>query len=247
MNKFKEKVFYIIEPADAPGISQAYDAVMLIAIVVSIIPLCVKSHPPVFDIIDTIATVLFIIDYLMRWFTSDLKQNKTGAMPYIKYPFTFAAIIDLLSILPFFFAVNKSLRLLRLFRASRLLKMFRIFKAMRYSKSVSLLFDVIKEQKDLLIAVCIIAGGYILISALVIFNIEPETFEYFFEAIYWATVSLTTVGYGDIYPVSAAGRIITMISSFFGIAVVAMPAGIITAGFMDKIEKRAKEDTNGHS
>ena len=82
------------------------------------------------------------------------------------------------------------------------------------------------------------SGAYILISALVIFNVEPQTFDNFFEAIYWATVSLTTVGYGDIYPTSDIGRIITMISSVFGIAIVALPAGIITAGYMDEISTK---------
>ena len=77
-----------------------------------------------------------------------------------------------------------------------------------------------------------------------IFNVEPGTFNNFFDAIYWATVSLTTVGYGDIYPVSEAGRVITMISSFFGIAIIALPAGIITAGFMDKLHEKQEEEEN---
>ena len=78
---------------------------------------------------------------------------------------------------------------------------------------------------------------YTLISALVIYNLEPESFENFFEAIYWATVSLTTVGYGDIYPVSTVGRVVAMISSVFGIAIVALPSGVITAGYLAEIEK----------
>jgi voltage-gated potassium channel len=85
----------------------------------------------------------------------------------------------------------------------------------------------------------VLAGGYILVSALIIFNIEPESFGSFFDAVYWATVSLTTVGYGDIYPVSLMGRIITMFSSVFGIAIVALPAGIITAGYMGELERRS--------
>lgn len=80
------------------------------------------------------------------------------------------------------------------------------------------------------------ALGYIFISALVIFNVEPETFGSFFDAVYWATVSLTTMGYGDIYPVSTIGRIVTMLSSFIGIAIVALPAGILTAGYMEELE-----------
>ena len=71
---------------------------------------------------------------------------------------------------------------------------------------------------------------------------EPDSFGSFFDAVYWATVSLTTVGYGDIYPVSTLGRIITMISSVFGIAIVALPAGIITAGYMNEINKDKEED-----
>lgn len=76
---------------------------------------------------------------------------------------------------------------------------------------------------------------------MIIFNVEGESFESFFDAIYWATVSLTTVGYGDIYPVTKTGRIITMISSILGIAIVALPAGIITAGYMDVINSAKKE------
>ena len=88
-----------------------------------------------------------------------------------------------------------------------------------------------------MIAVCGLAIGYILLSALVVFNVEPETFETFFDAVYWATVSLTTVGYGDIYTVSVIGRVTTMISAILGVAIVALPAGIITAGYMTEIQK----------
>ena len=100
---------------------------------------------------------------------------------------------------------------------------------------MSIIINVMKNSKEALLAVCTLAIGYIIISALIIFNIEGDSFETFFDAIYWATVSLTTVGYGDIYPITTAGRIITMISSIFGIAIVALPAGIITAGYMDAL------------
>ena len=95
--------------------------------------------------------------------------------------------------------------------------------------------SVFKRQKDSLTIVAFLAMGYIFVTALVMFNIEPDTFNSFFDAIYWATVSLTTVGYGDIYATSGIGKILTMISSLFGIAIVALPAGIITAGYMSEI------------
>ena len=79
--------------------------------------------------------------------------------------------------------------------------------------------------------------GSSIISAMVIFNVEPDSFENFFDAVYWSTVSLTTVGYGDIYPVTALGRTVAMISSFFGIAIVALPAGIVTAEYLNALKK----------
>ena len=100
--------------------------------------------------------------------------------------------------------------------------------------------NVFKKQKESLLVVCGMAVGYILVSALVVISIEPETFPTFFDAVYWATVSLTTVGYGDIYATSIAGKIITMFSSVFEIAIVALPAGIVTAGYMDELNNSKK-------
>lgn len=92
-----------------------------------------------------------------------------------------------------------------------------------------MILNVLAKEKIALISVGSFALAYILVSALVVFSVEPDSFETFFEAVYWATVSLTTVGYGDIYPVTTTGRIVTMVSSLLGIAIVALPAGIITA------------------
>lgn len=96
------------------------------------------------------------------------------------------------------------------------------------------------NRKESLIVVCCLAVGYVFITAIIMFNVEPDTFPVFFDAIYWATVSLTTVGYGDLYAVSTVGRIITMISSVFGVGIIALPAGIITAGYMEEL-KNASE------
>lgn len=120
-------------------------------------------------------------------------------------------------------------------------RVFRVFKAFRYSRSVEIIVNVLKRSKESLVAVGTLAVAYILIAALVIFNVEPDSFNSFFDAIYWATVSLTTVGYGDIYPITTIGRIVTMVSSIFGIAIVALPAGIITAGYMNEINSEKEE------
>ena len=216
--------------------SMVYDLMMLVSIIVSIVPLAFKEAPGFFRITDIVTTILFIVDYLLRFATADLKLEGKS-LPFLRYPFTIWAIIDLLSILPTVTVLNSGFKLLRLFRVFRTFRVFRVLKAFRYSKNVAILMQVIKQSKDALLAVCGLAVAYIFVSALVIFNVEADSFNTFFDAIYWATVSLTTVGYGDIYPVTTAGRIITMISSLFGIAVVALPAGIITAGYMEIIEK----------
>ena len=145
------------------------------------------------------------------------------------------AIIDLLSILPSFMIINSGIKLLRVTRLIKTFRVFRVFKSFRYSKNIDILVRVFKRQKDSLTIVAFLAMGYIFVTALVMFNIEPDTFNSFFDAIYWATVSLTTVGYGDIYATSGIGKILTMISSLFGIAIVALPAGIIIAGYMSEI------------
>ena len=233
----RERIYQIIEKSkEGDKISAYYDFFMLFVIVASLVPLAFKQETKVFIAIDKICVCIFIVDYILRWMTADFKYERSSVWSFIRYPFSFMAIIDLVSILPSLSIISRSFKMLRLLRMFRAMRVFRIFKAMRYSKNVYIILEVLKKTKRSLIAVCILAGGYILIAALVIFNVEPDTFDNFFEAVYWATVSLTTVGYGDIYPTSSIGRIFTMLSSFFGIAIVALPAGIITAGYMKELE-----------
>lgn len=129
--------------------------------------------------------------------------------------------------------INKGFKVLKTIRLIRTFRVLRIFKSFRYSKNIQIILQVGKNSKKALIAVLYLAIGYIFVCALIIFNVEPDSFNTFFDAI---TISLTTVGYGDIYPITTLGRIITMVSSFMGIAIVALPAGIITAGYMKEIE-----------
>ena len=237
----RKKIFDFIENGKYENkVSSVYDYFMLFTILVSLFPLFFKQDNFAFQIIDKFTVCIFIIDYFLRLITSDYKLNK-GAKSFVLYPFTFMAIIDILSILPSLSIISRGFKALRALRMIRAMRVFKVFKAIRYSKSFEIISNVMRNSKDSLIAVCVLAFGYILVSALIIYNVEPDTFESFFDAFYWATVSLTTVGYGDIYPVSIMGRIITMISSIFGIAIVALPAGIITAGYMTEISKNKEE------
>lgn len=233
----RKKIYSIIEPVGNDNkLSNIYDFIMMTTIVVSIIPLAFKETNAFFQWIDYITVSIFILDYLLRLLTADYKLKKSVASFFV-YPLTPMAIIDLTSILPSLTVLNSSFRLLKLFRLLRTLKVFRAFKFLRYSKSFDIISNVFKKQKKVLSAVATMAVAYVLISALVIYNVEPESFETFFDAIYWATISLTTVGYGDIYPVTTIGRIVTMISSVFGIAIIALPSGVITAGYLEEVNK----------
>lgn len=231
----RKRIFEIIEVANPHDKASAiYDLFMLTVIICSLIPLAFKYTNPTFELMNSTAACIFITDYILRLTTADYKLKK-GAVSFLLYPFTGMAIIDFLSILPAFSALFSSLRLVRLFRLFRTFRVFRAFKAVRYIKSLCIIAEVIRMQYRPLLGVCFLAVGYVLVSALVVFNVEPETFDSFFEAVYWATVSLTTVGYGDIYPLTTVGRIVTMISSFVGMAIIALPSGIVTAGYMEEI------------
>ena len=131
---------------------------------------------------------------------------------------------------------------MKIVRLLRAFKVFRIFKAFRYSKNINMIVNVFKKQKDSLLVVCGFSIAYVLVSALVIFNAEPETFETMYDAIYWATISLTTVGYGDLYATTTMRKFITMISAILGIAIVALPAGIIIAGYQDELNELKKNN-----
>ena len=237
----RKRIFEIIEVAgENDRLSKVYDITMMIVIVLSLIPIALKNSSGMTGKIEMVTTGIFIVDYMLRMATADYKLNK-GGKSFALYPFTPMAIIDLLSILPSLIAINGAFRILKVLRLLRTLRVFRVFKVIRYSKSISIIINVFKKQKESLLVVCGFAVGYILVSALVVISIEPETFPTFFDAVYWATVSLTTVGYGDIYAVSTAGKIITMISSICGIAIVALPAGIVTAGYMDELNNNRND------
>ena len=237
------KIFKVIEPGTDEGrVSQIYDLLMLFFIILSLVPLAMKETAPLFLITDKICVTVFIIDYILRWITADYRyENLKKAVAFARYPFGIMAIIDLLSILPSLTVLSSSFKVLRVLRMFKSFRVFRVFKAFRYSKNIKIIINVVKRSKKPLITVGAFVVLYVAISALLIFNVEPETFNSYFDALYWAVVSLTTVGYGDIYPTTVVGRVITMMSSVLGVAIIALPSGIITAEYMKEVAN--KEET----
>ena len=245
----REEIYKLIEPSHKDTLaSRAYNVVMLVAIIIGIVHLMFRTYYKLFWWFDLISSMLFIVDYILRWYTADYISGRKKPMAFIIHPFTPMAIIDLLSILPIFHLLVPSFKL---FRVPRLLKILRVFKIIRYFEPLEIILSVIRKQRQILLTVLSLAIFYIFVTALIMFHAEedinPATgkylFDTYFDAFYWAACTLTTVGYGDLYPISTLGRAISIVSSMVGIAIIALPSGIVTAGYMDELRSRkeAKE------
>ena len=178
--------------------------------------------------------IIFTIEYILRLWTSTLLYpDKNSFIARVKYIFSFMAIIDLLSILPFYlpFFFNVDLRALRLVR------LLRIFKANRYTHAIQKVLFVIKNKSTELISSIFVIFILMLISSVLMYSVEspvqPEVFKNGFSGLWWAVATFTTVGYGDIYPITSVGRFLSAIIALLGIGLVAVPTGIVTSGFME--------------
>ena len=221
---------------------------MLFMIAISLIPLMFRKELLLFSMFEKVSVSAFVLDYVLRWITADFKSpEKKKWVAFVTYPFTIMAIIDLMSILPALGLLHKSLKALRVIRVFMLTRIIRL---MRYSKRIWTLFVVLKKERVVLLTVLAIAIFYIFTTALIMFNVEMDTqlpngsfaFKSFFDALYWATITLTTVGYGDMCPVSEFGRFVSMISSIFGVAIIALPSGVITASYLEELRKKKEEE-----
>lgn len=247
MSTWRFKIYNTIEKDRPSIISKVYDWAMLVFIVMSIIPLAFREQNVWFEWFDKISVSVFICDYLLRWITADYRMpDRKRWKAFLLYPFSLAAIVDLLSIVPSFNIFNRAFKL---FRLTRLLKILRVFRFIRYSRNMQILLKVLQKERHILFTVFLIALVYILVTALIMFNVEDSAlFEDFFDALYWATTTLTTVGYGDIYPSTDLGRVISMFSAILGVAVIALPSGVITASYLEELrESNAKGKINNRS
>ncbi len=190
-----------------------------------------------FNVFEAISIYIFSFEYLYRIRLAYLDKRMKGVKKYI---FSTFGLIDLISILPFFLnqfvkVDGRFLRILRLFRLTR------IFKLGRDSSSLQLFVSALKGVQNELKFTLFLSALAILFSASAIYYLEnevqPEKFSSITESIWWATVSLATVGYGDVYPVTVGGKVFASVISLIGIGIVAIPTGIISASFVEEINK----------
>lgn len=238
---WRKQIFDVIEPlSKRHKNSRTYDKAMVVVTMISFIPLVFHDESiwPL-RMINIICALIFIADYLMRFITADYHYKDHSRLSFMRYPFSPMALIDLLVILSVTTAMNSGLRILR---AARLLHVVRIF---QHSRSLQLIKIVLKRAKWPLVFVASLAIIYIFVVAAMMFNEEPELFPSFLDALYWAVVSLSTIGYGDLVPVTDLGKIITSVSALVGLAVFALPTSVITAEYVAVVNEYREGKIDG--
>lgn len=246
----KKRTFEILEKSQKGDIlSTIFDYFIVILISLNVVSVFIET----FDLsvylnnflrkFEIFSIIIFTIEYILRLWTSTLLYpDKNSFVARIKYIFSLMAIIDLVSILPFYlpFFFNVDLRVLR---ALRLFRLLRILKVNRYTHAMQKVLFVIKNKSTELISSIFVIFILMLISSVLMYSVEspvqPEVFKNGFSGLWWAVATFTTVGYGDIYPITSVGRLLSAIIALLGIGLVAVPTGIVTSGFM---EANSKED-----
>ncbi|MBU2939343.1 ion transporter [Lacinutrix sp. C3R15] len=207
-------------------------SLILLSIVTFSIETIPNLKPQVKDIlqyVEIFCVVVFTLEYLLRIYVADNK---------LKFVFSFYGIIDFLAIIPFYLSFGLDLRSLR---ALRFLRLFRVLKLVRYNKAMTHFSRAIKAAKEEILLFFFITLILIYFSAVGIYYFEneaqPEHFSSIFDSLWWAIVTLTTVGYGDVYPITIGGRVFTFFILLIGLGIVAIPTGIITSALTKSIDK----------
>ena len=254
-NTFRQKLYALVNPTETSGrLHEIFDFFIIVWVIISVTAVILESIASViyyvgveFVIIDTVAVAIFSTEYLIRIYTC-IENPKyqhwlNGRIASAKEP---SNVIDLLAILPFFLESLLShlfdLRFLRVFRLMRLLKL------MRYSDATKSLFIVCKREWPVMKASAFIMLLLVMLAACLGYVFEheaqPDKFENIPQSIYWAVITLASVGYGDISPVTPMGRIMTIVLALLGIGIFAIPAAILSSGLNDQlhIEREAMKD-----
>lgn len=232
----KERIKAIIEINDNTS-SRVFAFFIQGLILLSVITFSVETLPDLepdtrflLRIFETFSVVVFSIEYILRIYVSDKK---------LKFIFSFYGIIDLLSILPFYVALGIDLRSLR---ALRFLRLFRILKLVRYNRALNHFNAAIKSAKEEILLFIMVTLILMYFSAVGIYYFEneaqPEHFSSIFDSLWWAIITLTTVGYGDVYPITVGGKVFTFFILMIGLGIVAIPTGIISSALTRSVDKK---------
>ncbi|MDX1545365.1 MAG: ion transporter [Rhodothermales bacterium] len=191
---------------------------------------------------EVFSVIVFSVEYLLRlWASIESDEYDHPVWGRLRYAVTPGALIDLAAILPFYLPKFTSIDL-RAIRALRLFRLFRLLKLGRYSRTITLLSDVLREKKaELILALSAVLVVLVFASSLMYFaehNAQPDKFGSIPETLWWGVITLTTVGYGDVYPVTTLGKLLGGVISLLGIGLFALPAGILSNGFHEAVQRK---------
>lgn len=252
--EIKKRIFDIIQIGTKVDlISTAFDvfisAVIIISIVVTFLHTFdeLDSYRPIFSTIEYITTVIFIVEYLFRIYTSDLLYpNNKFPICTFKYIFSFYGLVDLLTIISYFSVIFTNGFVT--FKIIRVVRIFRLFKVNMQADAFNVVSEVILEKKNQILSSLFMIFMLMIAASLCMYGLEhdaqPEVFKNAFSGIWWAMSTVMTVGYGDIYPITIGGQIVAIIIAILGVGVVAIPTGIISAGFVEYYTRINSSDRN---
>jgi voltage-gated potassium channel len=247
----RKRVYEVVEVAQ-PGdkLSQIFDIFIVTLIGLNVIALILESvkniralSPKLFSIFECISVLLFTVEYVARiWSCVENPMYKKPISGRLRFSITPLAVVDLFAILPFYLPfTGLDLRFLRILRMMRI---FRVAKLGRYSQSLQTLQRVISAKKEQLVCALFILLLLLVISASMLYyaenSVQPENFSSIPASMWWAVATLTTVGYGDVYPVTALGKLMASVVAILGIGMFALPTGIVGASFVEEMERRKK-------
>lgn len=236
----KQRIFNIIQIGNKHDIaSRIFDIFITIVITINILVMILETYSnlspyfPMLDALSFVTIIIFCIEYALRIWTADLLYPSLSKSKAIfKFLISFDGVVDLLTILPFFFLSG-----FVAFRILRIIRIFHLFRINGQYDSFAVIFSVLQEKKNQVLSSVVIVLILMLASSIGIYYAEhdaqPEVFANAFSGIWWSVSTLLTVGYGDIYPITVPGRLMAIVTAFFGVGVVAIPTGIISAGFVE--------------
>lgn len=207
--------------------------VSIVAFSIETVPDLEPSSRSILRIIEIFCVIVFTLEYLLRIYVADKK---------VKFIFSFFGLIDFLAILPFYLSFGFDLRSLR---ALRFFRLFRILKLMRYNRAIKQFSRAITMAKEQILLFLFVTLILIYFSAVGIYffenKVQPEHFASIFDSLWWAIITLTTVGYGDVYPVTVGGKVFTFFILMIGLGIVAIPTGIISSALTKSVDKKDAE------
>lgn len=249
--KLKLRVYSLVEAVSSEDIQQKhldfFDIFIMALISLNILALILESFEKIgvryhsaFISFEIFSVAIFTIEYLLRiWSCTVNPKYSKPILGRLKFVFSPLSIIDIMAILPFYLPMLLPFDL-RFLRAARLFRLLRVLKFGRYSESMKLFGKVLKSKKAELVSSFLVIGILLIISSSLLYYVErdaqPDKFANIVSSMWWGVATLTTVGYGDVYPITWLGKLFGAIISLLGIGLFALPTGILSAGFIEAIK-----------